>query len=50
MKFTAHQRFNFKNINVHEALKALERLMISNSTGYDNIPAKLLKDASDVIQ
>ena len=49
MKFTAHQSFNFKNINEREVLKALERLKASTSTGYDNIPAKLLKDASDVV-
>ena len=48
MKFKAHQNFNFRNINLHEVLKALEKLKTSKSTGHDNIPVKLLKDASDV--
>ena len=49
MKFKAHQNFNFRNINLHEVLKALEKLKTSKSTGHDNIPVKLLKDASDVV-
>ena len=38
MKFKAHQNLNFRNINLHEVLKALEKLKTSKSTGHDNIP------------
>jgi hypothetical protein len=46
MKFKTQHKFNFKNINMHEVLKTLQKLKTSKSTGHDNIPVKLLKDAS----
>ena len=51
MKFKAHQSFYFRNINIDEVLKALEKLKTSTkSTGHDIIPVKLnLKDACDVV-
>jgi hypothetical protein len=49
MKFKTQHKFNFKNININEVLNALEKLKTSKSTGHDNIPAKLLKDASDAV-
>jgi hypothetical protein len=36
-------------MNINEVLNALEKLKTSKSTGHDNIPAKLLKDASDAV-
>ena len=49
MKFKTQHKFNFENININEVLNALEKLKTSKSTGHDNIPAKLLKDASDAV-
>ena len=49
MKYKTQHQFNFKNININEVLNALEKLKTSKSTGHDNIPAKLLKDASDAV-
>ena len=49
MQFKTQHKFNFKNININEVLNALEKLKTSKSTGHDNIPAKLLKDASDAV-
>jgi hypothetical protein len=46
MNFKTQHKFNFKNININEVLNALEKLKTS---GHDNIPAKLLKDASDTV-
>ena len=44
MKFKTQHKFNFKNINIHEVLNALEKLKTSKSTGHDNVPAKFLND------
>ena len=49
MKFKTQHKFNFENININEVLNALEKLKTSKLTGHDNIPAKLLKDASDAV-
>ena len=46
MKFKTQHKFNFENININEVLNALEKLKTSKS---NNIPAKLLKDASDAV-
>ena len=48
-EFKTQHKFNFKNININEVLNALEKLKTYKSTGHDNIPAKLLKDASDAV-
>ena len=42
-------RFQIQNVTIHEVFKSLSKLKISKSTGYDGIPNKLLKDASDII-
>ena len=42
-------RFQIQNVTTHEVFKSLSKLKTSKSTGYDGIPNKLLKDASDII-
>ena len=42
-------RFQIQNVIIHEVFKSLSKLKTSKSTGYDGIPNKLLKDASDII-
>ena len=42
-------RFQIQNVTIHEVFKSLSKLKTSKSTGYDGIPNKLLKDASDII-
>ena len=43
------QRSHFPTFWKHEVFKSLSKLITSKSTGYDGIPNKLLKDASDII-
>ena len=42
-------RFQIQNVTIHEVFKSLSKLKTSKSTGYDGIPNKLLKVASDII-
>ena len=42
-------RFQIQNVTIHEVFKSLSKLKTSKSIGYDGIPNKLLKDASDII-
>ncbi len=49
MKFSAKEQFNFRDIHIQEVLREISNLNTSKSAGSDNIPAKLIKDAKDVV-
>ena len=46
---SSNDNFKFQNISVEEVHKRLRCLSTKKSTGYDNIPPKLLKIGADVI-
>ncbi len=41
--------FSFAKVSVNQITKMLEELQVSKSTGLDNIPARFLRDAADII-
>ncbi len=41
--------FYFAKVSVNQIIKMLEELQVSKSTGLDDIPARFLRDAADII-
>ncbi len=41
--------FSFTQVSVNQITKMLEELQVSKSTGLDDIPARFLRDAADII-
>ncbi len=41
--------FSFAKVSVNQITKMLEELQVSKSTGLDDIPARFLRDAADII-